>query len=114
MGKLKNAFRRFLGFEEETAEELATMRFEEDLRLQKEQDVQSEQRHHHQHVVQPEVTQTPYERIEPGTQEEIVLYPKTYADASIVVDRIAQGYVVVMDLETVDIETCKRISDFVL
>jgi cell division inhibitor SepF len=46
--------------------------------------------------------------------KEIIVFPKTFAEAIGVVDKIALGNIVVVNMEDVEVDTCKRIADFVL
>lgn len=57
-----------------------------------------------------------YEELERESQynSELVIKPRDFSDACTIVERIAEGNVVVMDLEGLNIDTCKRIADFVL
>lgn len=155
MGKIREVFKKFLGFEEDTSlmDELdeaiqrqkmtATTTKQEELseELSAYQEVENEastNRIHHPNQyqgygIEPDfetVTYTPrdgkqdkreqfaqiYQELERESMmnRELVIRPRDFSDACTVVERIAEGNVVVMDLEGLHIETCKRIADFVL
>ncbi len=92
MAGFKKIFKKFLGFEEDVDDILTYEEFEET-----EDFIDSD--------VKIGTAVTP---------KEITLYPKTFGDACEVVEQIEIGNIVTVDMEDVDIDTCKRISDFVL
>lgn len=93
MAVFKKMFKKFLGFEDEVDEELTYEEFEETEDLNFESNVNIRE-----NVIPKDIT----------------LFPKTFGDACEVVEQIELGNIVTVDMEDVDIDTCKRISDFVL
>jgi|SRR5690554_1020646 len=47
-------------------------------------------------------------------QDEVMLYPKSFSDACVIVEHLETGSIVTIDMSEVDIDTSKRITDFVL
>lgn len=133
MGKFRNVFKKFLGFEE-----VAEMDYDFETvlsqRKQEEQNIEYEQsKVGSQNIDQfkfDEPTQVrerrpdrresfaeiynEFEQPQTKRRNEMMIKPRDFSDACTVVERIAEGNVVIMDLEQLDMETCKRISDFVL
>lgn len=154
MGKFREVFKKFLGFEEETSlmDEIddAIHRQKKSATTTKTEELSRELQHMGQtnainsiDTMNPTysryeydepnyetVTSTPadarddrrrqfaqiYEEFEreTGHNRELIIKPRDFSDACTIVERIAEGNVVVMDLEDLSIETCKRIADFVL
>ncbi len=97
MTMFKKMFKKFLGFEEEEyALDNQYEEFEEE-----EENVYNEDNYLNS-------------KVEYKKQEEITLYPKTFADASEIVEHLAAGNIVTINMDDVDIDICKRITDFVL
>ncbi|HEY8436903.1 MAG TPA: cell division protein SepF [Haloplasmataceae bacterium] len=149
MGKFREKFKKFLGFEEETSlmdrmdeaiqrqKIAATTTKPEDLARELNASYREEYNQPLDMTTSPHaepqfetVTHTPrdarherreqfaqiYEELgrEASMAREIVIKPRDFSDACTIVERIAEGNVVVMDLEGLPIETCKRVADFVL
>ncbi|QVK16805.1 cell division protein SepF [Mycoplasmatota bacterium] len=95
MAVFKKMFKKFLGFEEESVDENLYEEFAEE-----------------ENVFQEETYIKP--NIEMKQKQEITLYPKTFGDACEVVEQIELGNIITINMNDVDIDTCKRITDFVL
>ena len=100
MSKFKRIFRKFLGFEEENDEKTLYEEYAEEK------------------IVQPD-QKTVYPGKEANNRRELVneqvtLFPKAFGDACEVVEYLEEGYIVTINMNDVDIDTCKRITDFVL
>lgn len=107
MGKFKSAFKRFLGFEAEVPTTLL------------DEELASEQARSNFDVQEPlqdtlEMNEKPAKVYEGKRRDEITMYPENFSDACEVVEQIASGKIVTINMEALDLDTCKRISDFVL
>lgn len=107
MGKFKSAFKRFLGFEAEVPTTLL------------DEELASEQARSNFDVQEPlqdtlEMNEKPSKVYEGKRRDEITMYPENFSDACEVVEQIASGKIVTINMEALDLDTCKRISDFVL
>ncbi len=96
MAVFRKMFKKFLGFEEEDF---------------KEEDMYEEFAEEEAIVHDDKLKNTP---LELNKTEEITLYPKVFGDACEVVEQLEQGNIVTINMNDVDIDTCKRITDFVL
>lgn len=94
MPRIKDLLRKFLGFDEDNKEESLSEEFA------------LEENFFQENVKEP----IP----EVKRNEDITLYPKTFGDACDIVEHLEKGYIVTIDMNDVDIDTCKRITDFVL
>ncbi len=92
MATFKKLFKKFLGFEEEEIDEKFNEEYAEETLYQEE--------------VKPTVMMK--------KPMEVKLYPKTFGDACEVIEQLENGNTVLIDMNDVDIDTCKRITDFVL
>jgi len=96
MAVFKTMFKKFLGFEEdELTDENLYEEFAEDENVYQEES-----------YIRPHIDMT--------KKEEITLYPKSYGDVCEVVDQLEIGYIITLDMNDVDIDSCKRITDFIL
>lgn len=95
MSTLKRLFKKFLGFEDEELEDDdLTEEYAEELKIPENDYVRHEKRIYR--------------------SDEITLYPKSFSDACVIVEHLEAGNIVTIDLSNTDIETSKRITDFVL
>ena len=113
MGKIKTVFKKFLGFEEDLEIDEQSINLDDELNKQRsyysetpvEEPVQQE-------VARDESPRRPvFQEI---SRQEVIMYPKNYSEACDVVEQIELGAIVTVNMENLDLETCKRISDFVL
>jgi FtsZ-interacting cell division protein YlmF len=110
VARFKTIFKKFLGFEEEQDEALGLNTSEAE---------EHESFYHPNREAEEVPKSLPVDSMheqekELGRPQEKWLYPKTYADACDIVEHLVAGYVVVANMEDVDIDTCKRITDFIL
>ena len=118
MAVFKQMFKKFLGFEEEFQEENP---FAEDLEQKNsfysKTNLNSDLINSNELQKNSSIKNIYHQQERIFNEErprEIVLYPKSFADACEVVENLEHGRVVVLNMEDVDIDTCKRIADFVL
>lgn len=116
MGKFKTIFKKFLGFEDEQQEMDENINLEEELNKQKTYYGANEVKEEPTIDRKVQKLEPIYDEVEPAPvkRKEIVMYPNSFSQACDVVEKIVLGYVVVVDMEDVEIDTCKRIADFVL
>jgi len=92
---IKKMLRKFLGFEEEDNQ--LDNHKDEEIALEEELYQQNQY-----HAPLPE-----------RRNMEIRLYPRAYEDACEVIEQLEKGNTVIVDLSDVDIDTSKRITDFI-
>jgi cell division inhibitor SepF len=125
MGKFKSIFKKFLGFEDDLFEEEEenSVDLEAELNKQKsyygakdhnEPDTQEKNEDLSVRNQQNSPNQKLNESYQNKQRQEIVMYPKIFGEACDVVEKIELGYVVIVDMDDIEIDTCKRIADFVL
>lgn len=109
MTVFKKIFKKFLGFEEEEEQ------FEEES-INEEKLMQQKSYYGANIIENAETNKLISEQNNDLVKQakEIILYPKTFAEACDVVEKLELGYTVVVNMDDVDIDTCKRIADFVL
>jgi cell division inhibitor SepF len=114
MGKFKTIFKKFLGFEEDF--EIDQVNLEEELQKQKAYYGAIEENKEEPNEIEEDPVNLQPSRKQPShpTREHIEIYPKTFEDACEVVDYIATGKIVTINMEELSIDVCKRIADFVL
>lgn len=95
MTALKRLFKKFLGFEDAELED-------DDLKEEYAEELNFTENNY---IKQ---NRTMYRN------DEITLYPKSFSDACVIVEHLENGNIVTIDLSNTDIETSKRITDFVL
>ncbi|MDF2698448.1 MAG: cell division protein SepF [Haloplasmataceae bacterium] len=115
MAVFKKMFKKFLGFDEEfEADHVFTEQLNNQNSYFKDNEIKT---------VKEEIKETRNSNIKNlfnqnesiiPENKEIVLYPKSFEDACDVVEKLEKGYVVILNMEEIDIDICKRISDFVL
>jgi len=92
---IKKMFRKFLGFDEE--DDIFDNHEDEEIAQEEE-------------IYQKPQYQTP---VMERRRMEIKLYPRSYEDACEVIEQLEKGNTVIVDLTDVDLETSKRITDFI-
>jgi cell division inhibitor SepF len=92
MTKFKKFFKKFLGFEDDELQDKMNEEFAEETLYS-----------------EPE-----YYKTQKYQTEEVMLFPKAFSDACEIVENLEVGNIVTIDMNDVELDTCKRITDFVL
>jgi cell division inhibitor SepF len=114
MGKLKNVFKKFLGFEDDLEAVEDEVNLEEELKRQRSFYGAKEPEDYEQVMrapIEAQIDRTVNNEIK---RHEIIIYPKNYSEACDIIEQIELGHLVTVNMEHLDIDTSKRISDFVL
>lgn len=113
MAVFKKIFKKFLGFEEDNID-----RDDENFQSFTEDNNGIERQNNHNNRERLDNIKDVYQENlnlnSMNHSKEIIMYPKSFADACDVVEKLELGYAVIVDMDDLEIDICKRITDFVL